>query len=177
VEQQKQKIELQELNRQSKVEAQAQLAKKGSYADLTSQLAKLDIEWRKITLSSKNMTDAEKATINNRAALKQQLTDIDATQNVHTRNVGNYTGALKKMGYGVGGLTELIGSLGMALGIDTTVFQSFEEVGRASIKMTKEFTHSQELSEVQEKLMVRNSCRNNCCGRCDGTNHLLRQRL
>lgn len=151
IEQQKIKIAITESNRESKVEAQLMLAKKGSYNDLTAQLIKLDIQYRNINLSSKELTVQEKAVISNRAVLKQQLIDLDATQNVYTRNVGNYTGAYQKLGKGIGGLTELIGTLGGALGIDTSLFKTFESVGRTLITTTKELGHSTEIAEVQEK--------------------------
>lgn len=151
VAEQKLRIEKTNTNRETKVEAQLLVAQKGSYNDLTAQLAKLDIAYKNINLSSKNLTDQEKNIINSRAKMKQQLTDLDRTQNVYTRNVGNYTGTLVKLGRGFGGLAELIGRAGTALGIDTTLFEGLDSAGKSLIKTSKELSHTTELSEAAHK--------------------------
>lgn len=151
VAEQKLRLEKTNTNRETKVEAQLLVAQKGSYNDLTAQLAKLDIAYKNINLSSKNLTDQEKNIINSRAKMKQQLTDLDRTQNVYTRNVGNYTGTLVKLGRGFGGLAELIGRAGTALGIDTTLFEGLDSAGKSLIKTSKELSHTTELSEAAHK--------------------------
>lgn len=84
---------------------------------------------------------------------KSKAALINFDQNIHsgTTNVGNYHEEIKKLGYGFGGLSELVGTLGIAFGLDTETFSRFEEIGKGLIKTTKELHHATELNTIEVK--------------------------
>lgn len=135
----------------AKLQEKANTSAAGSYNQLSAKLGLAQIELKKMSAQERDGTEAGKLLTNQVATYQAKLTELDSKVGVYSRNVGNYSGHLVKLGRGIGGVTELAGTLGTALGIDTTMFQNLEAVGRTFIKVSKELSHTEELEEIVTK--------------------------
>lgn len=136
----------------SKLKEKAIKSEAGSYNELSAKLAIVSIRAKQMSAAHRENTATGKMVIAQQLELRNKLIALDETTNLHVRKVGNYTGAITKLGKGIGGLTGLMGTLGSILGFDTERMQQLTEVGHELIKMTRELHHTTELAEVSEKL-------------------------
>ena len=121
---QKNKLALAEKTRATKEDIKLNQAAKGSYDQLNAQL-------NKATASMKAMSAAELQSSKGKAlqakiqALDAKLKALDATMGRHTRNVGNYGGALR-------GLRGTMVSLGQAMGVTFGLFGAVRLIRNAT---------------------------------------------
>jgi hypothetical protein len=118
--------ELRENNKVQELNNRILTSKKGSYDQLSAKLSKARMEYKKLSEEERENVDIGgklKKTIN---GLDTELKRLDAGTGTYTRNVGNYTGALKNM-LGVFGVGMGIGAVVSQLKQMFDIFTKFEQ--------------------------------------------------
>lgn len=121
------------------------------YQKQSQILNELRNRYKDLVLTNQQNTVEGKKLLTNVQQLDSKLKQVDATVGQHQRNVGNYSGAISKLGKGLGGVTGLLAAFGGAIGLNTEALQTLHETSRELIRTTRELHHATELGEVAEQ--------------------------
>ncbi len=151
--------ELRKLTKVQNLNKQIVESEKGSYNQLSAQLAKSKLRWRELSREERINSNEGKKLTQQQARLNTELKGTDKTVGVHTRNVGNYSDSLGTIPGPIGRVVMgmkamntaakafiatpiglVLAAIALALGALTAHFKSSEEGQNDLLKVTKAFS-------------------------------------
>lgn len=137
-----------EQNRAIKTQIKLQEAEAGSYNELSAKLAILNKRYHEMSAAHREGSVTGKLLVAEQARIKAELQALDGKVGVHTRNVGNYAGAMLNAAKGVKGATGILSIFGSALGINAQYLQIATEASHGLLKAAKNMYNAAKLNTI-----------------------------
>lgn len=149
-----QKAEQQALNRVTKEIIDNTTAVKhtaGSYNELSARLAILTQRWHQMSEASRENSSTGKLVQQALTETRDKLSRLDASTNLHVRNVGNYTGGILTATKGLKGFAEVGRAAASMMGLQTEGLQQVIQAGQGLVAGLRGLSQAQNASTLASK--------------------------